>query len=68
MRETLVRAWEPGKSLHHQFTVPPAPEGTLHHALEETRIFALDDQHRISRSILSKEGSAFHGAEPHYVN
>jgi erythromycin esterase len=37
------RAWEIGKSLH-EFTVPPAPTGSLDHALAETGIplFALD--------------------------
>lgn len=37
------RAWEPGKSLH-DFTVPPAPGGTLDRALAATGIplFAVD--------------------------
>jgi len=41
--EGSFRAWEPGKSLH-EFTVPPAPEGTLDHALAATGIplFAVD--------------------------
>jgi len=41
--EGSFRAVEPGKSLH-EFTVPPAPEGTLDHALAATGIplFAID--------------------------
>jgi erythromycin esterase-like protein len=41
--EGSFRAWEPGKSVH-EFTVPPAPEGTLDHALAATGIplFAVD--------------------------
>ena len=41
--EGSFRAWEPGKSLH-EFTVPPAPNGTLDHALAATGIplFAVD--------------------------
>ncbi|HEY3703513.1 MAG TPA: erythromycin esterase family protein [Terracidiphilus sp.] len=55
------RAWEPGKSLH-EFTVPPAPEGTLDHALSEAGIplFALD-----LRALPENSAAAKWFAEPH---
>jgi erythromycin esterase-like protein len=49
------RADEPGKSLR-EFTVPPAPEGTLDHVLAETRIpvFAVDLRRVPDRSPAAK--------------
>ncbi len=55
------RADEPGKAVH-EFTVPPAPEGTLDHALAATAIplFAVD-----LRSVPENSPAAKWFAEPH---
>ena len=55
------RADEPGEALH-EFTVPPAPEGTLDHALAATAIplFAVD-----LRSVPENSPAAKWFAEPH---
>jgi erythromycin esterase-like protein len=59
--EGSFRAVEPGKSLH-DFTVPPAPEGTLDHALAATGIplFAVD-----LRRLPNDSPAAQWFAEPH---